>query len=165
MKAAFIAFAVTDLLLMSAAALSGLRVVGDEWFVEHFSLGLTTTLVTLFCHCVVLAYFMATGKMIRLAVEDAGLDPGLFHRAMRYKMRAYAALMLGILLVLTAAFTGGWVSIEPAREGWHRAAAFICLGMQAIVMSFEYTLIWANGRLMDIVFELHHQRRPQGVSP
>lgn len=165
MKAAFTAFAITDLLLLSAAALVGLGVRGDVWFLQHFALGLTATFFTCLCHCVVLGYFMATGKMIRLAVEDAGLDPGLFETATRYKMRAYAALMPGILLVLAAAATGGWVSIDPAGEAWHRAAAMICLGMQAIVMSFEYTLIAANGRLMDNVFEQHQQRRPQGVSP
>src|SRR5690242_5066005 len=75
MKPAFISFTVTVTLLMLATALTGTWVQGDRWFAQHFALGLMTTLFTCLCHCVVLIYFMATGKMMRLAVEDILLGP------------------------------------------------------------------------------------------
>ena len=90
MKAVVIAFFATNALLLAGTAVFGAMVSAEHYFIEHFALGLATTLFACLCHCVVFTYFMATGKMIVLAVEDASLDPELALEASRLKMRAFS---------------------------------------------------------------------------
>ena len=166
MKTAFSAFAITITLLMIATAIIGAQVRGDIWFAQHFALGLMTTLFTCLCHCVVLAYFMATGKMMRLAILEAQLDPLLAERAQRLKIRAYAVLMPAILAALLAAFAGAWATINPARARVHLVLALLSMFVQLGVFLREYTLIDANGLLMDDVFQAHGRAKssPDGTN-
>ncbi len=155
MRTAFITLAVTVTLLMIAAAVLGAQVEGDRWFVQHFALGLMTTLFTCLCHCIVLAYFMATGKMIRLAFEDAALNLPHVQSAQRLKSKAYAVLMPAIAFALLAAVTGAWATIEPARAPAHLVLVLLSILAQLAAFYREYTLIDANARLMDDVFPPH----------
>ena len=160
MKAAFIAFAVCDTLLIIVTAFVGGWVKGDAYFRQHFALGLSTTFFTCLCHCVVLSYFAATGKMIRLVAEDAALDPQLLdltQRHQRLKMRAYAALLPAIILALLAAFSGAWATLEAQRGMLHFAAAMSSGGIQLAVFIWEFTLIAENGRVLDATFARHEQ--------
>lgn len=159
MKPAFIAFAVTLALLTVATAVAGWFAQGaDTSFLLHFALGFVTTLLTCLCHCVVLAYFMATGKVIRLAVDDAKLDPTLLAHAQQLKLRAYAWLMPAILVALLAAFAGGWATIHPDRTPLHLYAAITSALFQCIGLTRLYTCIAANGRLLDRVLAQHQDK-------
>jgi hypothetical protein len=159
MKAAFAAFAITLTVLMVVTTIVGVQVRGDHWFAQHFALGLMTTLFTCLCHCVVLAYFMATGKMMRLAVEDARLDAALDVRARSLKLKAYATLMPGILLALLAAFSGGWATVDPARAKTHLMVVILSIATQLAAFLREYVLIAGNGRLLDDVFARHEAQK------
>ena len=161
MKAAFAAFTITITVLMIVTTIIGAQVRGEVWFAQHFALGLMTTLFTCLCHCVVLAYFMATGKMMRLAIEDAHLDAALDGRAHALKVKAYAVLMPAIVIALLAAFSGGWATLDQSRAETHLMAVILSIATQLAAFFREYVLIADNGRLMDDVFARHelHKRR------
>jgi hypothetical protein len=164
MKRAFTAFAITVTLLMIVTAVVGVQVRGEAWFATHFALGLMSTLFICLCHCVVLAYFMATGKMMRVAIQEAALDSALSQSAQRLKIKAYAVLMPALLIALLAAFSGGWATINPSRSRIHLALIILSMLVQLAAFYREYTLIDANGRLMDDVFAKHEQARPMSGS-
>lgn len=157
MKAFFIAFALTAMLMMLASALMGSMVWGDTYFDIHFALGLATTLFICFCHCVVFTYFMATSKMIGVAVEDAGLDANWTKRAMKNKMRAYRVLMPAILLALVAAVSGAWATNDAGRSSVHLALVMASVAFQLLAFRSEYAAIVQNGLLMDSVFREHER--------
>lgn len=168
MKPAFIAFAVCDTFLIIITAIVGVYVQGDLYFRQHFALGLMTTFFTCLCHCVVLTYFMATGKMIRLAIEDAPLDQNLAigaRQSQRLKLRAYAVLMPAIVFALLAAFSGAWSTVETKRAMLHMIVGIVSSAVQFWAFFKEYTLIDENRRVMNATFERHHKVKPGGTSP
>jgi len=161
MKAFFIAFALTATLMMTATALMGALVHGRVHFDLHFALGLATTLFLCFCHCVVFTYFMATSKMMGVAVEDAGLDVDWTRRALRNKMRAYRALMPAIVIALVAAVSGAWATNDEGRSNVHLVAVMVSMAFQLVAFRWEYTAIVNNGTLMDQVFREHERAKNQ----
>lgn len=164
MKSFFIALIVTAGLLLVVTGLLGTMVEGSRYFDHHFAAGLVATLFLCFMHSVVFTYFMATNKMIKLAVEDAGLDAGLFERARAYKLRAYRAVMPAIGMALAAAFTGAWATDRPDRATIHLLVVLASAAVQIAAWMAEYVAVTDNRRLMDEVFELHERARP-GAQP
>ena len=160
MKSAFIAFAVCNTVLIISTAIVGGWVQGDVYFRQHFALGLMTTFFICLCHSVVLTYFAATGKMVRLATEDTALDPqllDLLQRHQRLKTRASATLMPAIIVALLVAFSGAWATMNAQRGMLHFAIAMGSGGMQIAVFVWEFTLIAENGRVLDATFAKHEQ--------
>ena len=162
MKAVFIALASTTMLLIAASATLGGLVDGSRYFPHHFALGLVTTFFTCLSHCIVFAYFMATHKMITLAVQDASLDTAWPIDAQRYKRRAFRMVIIGVVMALLAAFSGAWCTINPARATVHLILAIASTLGQIISFAKEYAIISANARLMDQVFDSHS--RAKGVA-
>lgn len=159
MKAFFIAFAMTATLMLVASALMGAMVRGETYFDLHFALGLATTLFICFCHCVVFTYFMATSKMIGVAVEDAELDLDWRRQAMKNKVRAYRVLMPAIVAALAAAVSGAWATNAAGRSNVHLALVTVSVAMQLIAFRSEYAAIVVNGALMDSVFREHERAK------
>jgi hypothetical protein len=164
-KQAFLALAASNIILMVATAVTGWMVVGVNWFVEHFALGLMTTLFLCLAHCAVLTYFMATSKMIRLAVEDAGLPMRLSGQAQDLKRRAIVVLMPAIAAALAASLAGGWATVNPAGATLHMLIALASAAIQIAAFWHEFNLIAANGRLMDAVFEQHQAAKSPSQGP
>lgn len=165
MKPAFLAFAVTCILLTLAAGGAGLVVEDERGFAFHFAVGLITTLGLCLCHCVVFTYFMATSKMMILAVEDAGLAPALVAEVKCLKLRAFRRAIAGITAALATAFAGAYATDHAAWVKPHLAAALLSLGVQAVAFAGEYRVISANGLLMDRVFGEHdRQSRLRGAA-
>ncbi|GMV95672.1 MAG: hypothetical protein AMXMBFR83_00430 [Phycisphaerae bacterium] len=150
-----IAFVVTASLLLIATGLVGSMVDGPAYFDHHFAMGLVTALFVCLGHVAVFTYFMATGKMIKLAVEDAALPVELFERARRDKERAFRAVMAGIILVLSAALSGGWVTYRPEWSRLHLVMVLAASAGQLAVWWIEFDAVSGNGRLMDEVFDRH----------
>ncbi len=168
MKPAFIAFAACVTILIIITAIVGGCVQGDLYFPQHFALGLVTTFFTCLCHCVVLTYFVATGKMIHLAIEDAPLDQQLADFArqhQRLKLRAFAVLMPAIIFALLAAFSGAWSTVEANRAVLHLTVAIFSGVIQLAVFVREYILIDENRRVMNATFERHDKIKTGKTSP
>lgn len=164
MRAVFLALAVTTTMLLLAALATGLLVEGDVYFSHHFALGLTATLFTCLTHCVVFTYFMATSKMMALAVEDASLDRSLAREALRHKLRAYRVLMPAITVALLSAVLGAWATVNPARSSPHLIAAMVSMLVQFGVFAVLFAVIRDNGTLMDRVFREHERARAAGAT-
>lgn len=165
MKPAFLAFAVTCMLLTLAAGGAGLAVEDERGFAFHFAVGLIATLGLCLCHCVVFTYFMATSKMMILAVDDAGLDPARVVEVRSLKLRAFRRAVTGIIAAMVTAFAGAYATDHAGWTRPHLAAALLSLGVQAVVFTGEYRVIAANGLLMDRIFGEHdRQSRLRGAA-
>lgn len=162
MKSVFVAFVLTACLMLTASGVVGGLITGPRYFDYHFALGLVTTFFACLGHTVVLTYFMATGKMIKLAVEDAALDVELFQQARALKRRAFRAVIGGIIMLIGAALAGGWVTYRPEWSELHLGLALVASGAQLAAWWVEYAAISANGRLMDEVFRRHAGKSPPG---
>src|SRR5436305_13091028 len=72
----------------------------DERLRYHVLLALATSLLLLFAHCWIMFYLIGTGKAIKEAVNENGLDPAMIEDTKRFKNRSYPMLMLAIGLAM-----------------------------------------------------------------
>ncbi len=164
----FAALLVSYLLLVSAAASAGFLADGNRWFAVHFALGLFTTLYTCGVYCIVLTYFVITGKMVKQAVLTSGLDPELINSAQQPKGRVVRLTALGVAAALCTALLGAWANVAeavPDRHTWHLVAAMLAVMVNGAAFTLIYQAICDHGRLVDTVFAKLNDKRPTAAQP
>ena len=76
---------------------------------RHVLVGLASSLLILFSHCWIMFYLIGTGKAIKDAVKDGGLDPAFAEETKRFKNASYPSMMLAMGLVMATFILGGAV--------------------------------------------------------
>src|SRR4030095_3384940 len=76
----------------------------------HVLVGLASSLLLLFSHCWIMFYLIGTGKAIKDAVRDNGLDPAFAEETKRFKNASYPSMMLAMVLVMATCVLGGGVA-------------------------------------------------------
>ncbi len=114
----------------------------------HVLVGLVASLLFLFAHSWVMFYLIGTGKAIKNAVEEYGLEQELVERTKEFKSRSYPWLMLAMGVVI-ATFVMGGAFLASAAPGWiHELLFFLTLGIQVRTLIIEAKVLIANERLM-----------------
>jgi hypothetical protein len=95
-----------------AAAVAGYTLHGptDANMPLHVLIGLASSLLLLFSHCWIMFYLIGTGKAIKDAVRENGLDPAIIEETKRFKNESYPWLMLAMGLVMATFILGGGVA-------------------------------------------------------
>src|SRR3954469_17990722 len=95
-----------------AAAVVGYTLHGpmDDHMPRHVLIGLASSLLLLFSHCWIMFYLIGTGKAIKDAVKERGLDPAFIEETKRFKNQSYPWLMLAMGLVMATFILGGGVA-------------------------------------------------------
>ena len=144
-------------LLASAAFGYGLHgPVGPE-MQRHVLLGLASSLLLLFSHCWIMFYLIGTGKAIKEAVHENGLDPAAIEDTKRFKNRSYPMLMLAIGLAMATFILGG--AVATGSLAWlHHILFYATLAAQLRALQLEWQVLTENQRLMsDINRRLAHR--------
>ncbi len=115
---------------------------GDEAY--HFFTGLFAAFLALFAQCMGMFYFIGTGKMIRQAVDEHGLDPGYSAEAHGFKIRFFPVASLAIATVMATPILGGGVHAGRLPVGVHFAAASAALLLYGVSSVLGCRLIWRN---------------------
>ena len=152
MHIALLALILSDVVLLGWTAAAGLgldpavdSVRGN--LMRHWTLGLGSTVLTCFIHCLVMFYLIGSGKDIREAVED---DPALLARwvpeTKRLKKRTFPAATFAILLMIVAALAGGEVHSRVIRPdgppfirqvgGWWVHGAIVAVALLVNLWAF-----------------------------
>jgi hypothetical protein len=118
----------------------------------HFVLGLTTALTTLFVHCLVLTYFLGTGRWVKEVCLAYGLpDDDLPRQTRDIKRRNTPRVILAMLLTI-AATAAGMAAQQRAWPGWvHLAFALLTIFVNFYVFVVEFSNVRLNGHLLDAV--------------
>src|SRR5437016_4196185 len=111
MKPSFVLLAGTDLVLLVLTAGLGFQVRGTERFLQHFLLGLLSSLFTCFVHVVYFMYFVIQGKIMNQAALAGGVESSLLIRTNSLKSRALRVSMLGICAILLAVGLGAAIDV------------------------------------------------------
>ena len=126
----------------------GYRIDGAETFNLHLLLGLAAAFLLLFSHCWIMFYLIGTGKAVKEAVADHGLDAGYVEETKRLKGDSYPAMMLAIALAMATFILGGGVS-TGVLPGWvHWGLFYATLVAQLRALLIEGRVLAANRRLM-----------------
>jgi 4-hydroxybenzoate polyprenyltransferase len=134
----------------------GLHGPADEHLRYHVLLALAASLLLLFAHCWIMFYLIGTGKAIKEAVHENGLDPAAIEYTKQFKNRSYPMLMLAIGLAMATFILGGAVATGSLK--WlHHILFYATLAAQLRALQLEWQVLTENQRLMtDINHRLAH---------
>lgn len=118
----------------------------------HATVGLAGSLLILFSHCWILFFLVGTGKAIKQAVNESGLDQGYIEQTKGFKQSLYPWLTLAMALVIATFVNGGWTYGAWQASGgsvWiHRILSPLTLGVQFWALYLEFDILGRNERLM-----------------
>ena len=114
----------------------------------HVLVGLASSLLLLFSHCWIMFYLIGTGKAIKEAVKEHGLEPALVEETKRFKNESYPSLMLAMTLAMTTFILGGGVATGSIPAWIHHSLFFVTLLVQVRSLWTERRVLDENERLM-----------------
>jgi 4-hydroxybenzoate polyprenyltransferase len=114
----------------------------------HLTFGLASSLLLLFSHCWIMFYLIGTGKAIREAVAEHGLDQDLVERTKEFKNRSYPILMLAMGLVMAVFILGGGVYTRFVPAWLHHGLFYLALLVQVRTLLIERQVLVENDLLM-----------------
>ena len=150
------------LLVLGATATLGLIATGVLGYLVHDAgsaglhvlIALATSLLLLFSHCWIMFYLIGTGKAIKQAVAEHGLDAGLVEETRAFKNRSYPWLMLAMALAMATFILGGGVDTGAVHRYVHQAMFLVALWAQVRALWIEQQVLSANEALIGRVERL-----------
>ena len=134
-----------------ATGVVGYLVTGGEHFNLHMLLGMASALLLLFSHSWIMFYLIGTGKAIKEAVAEHGLDADLVERTKDYKNRSYPTLMLAVGMAMATFIVGGGVATRVIPAWIHQVLFWATVAVQFRAMWLEQQVLGQNRRLMGAV--------------
>jgi 4-hydroxybenzoate polyprenyltransferase len=136
-----------------AAAVAGymLHSPTDANMPLHVLIGLASSLLLLFSHCWIMFYLIGTGKAIKDAVRENGLDPAIIEETKRFKNESYPSLMLAMALVMATFIVGGGVATGSVPRWIHHVLFYLAAASQFYALWKERRALTENERLMESV--------------
>ncbi|HYO12566.1 MAG TPA: hypothetical protein VE685_05160 [Thermoanaerobaculia bacterium] len=114
----------------------------------HVLISLAASLLLLFSHCWIMFYLIGTGKAIKEAVNENGLEPALIEETKRFKNASYPWLMLAMGLVIATFVLGGGAATGAVPNWVHHALFFATVAVQVYTLWVENRVLTDNERLM-----------------
>ncbi len=133
---------------VTAALGYGLSSPADAGMPRHVIAALASTLPLMLAHAWILLYLLGTGKVIRDAVREGGLDPAPLARSRRLRRICYPAILLAIALVMATFLAGGAVAARSVPPWAHHALFWAAIAIQAGVLWIEWWGLAANESLL-----------------
>ena len=115
---------------------------------RHVLIALASVLLLLFSHCWIMFYLIGTGKAIKDAVKEHGLDAAAVEETKRFKNESYPALMLAMALAMATFILGGGAATGTLPPLVHHALFWAALLAQGRALWREQKVLAANERLM-----------------
>ena len=111
-------------------------------------------------------YLIGTGKAIKDAVRENGLDPALIEETKRFKNASYPSLMLAMGLVMATFILGGGVATGSVPAWVHHVLFYLAVLVQLYALRIEWRVLGENERLMaDVDRRLATAASPGGPAP
>jgi hypothetical protein len=133
---------------VTAALGYGLHSPADPGMPRHVIAALASSLLLMLSQCWILLYLLGTGKVIRDAVREGGLDPAPLVRLRRLRRVCYPAILLAMALVMGTFLVGGAVAGKGAPPWVHHALFWAALAVQAGALWIEWWGLAGNERLL-----------------
>lgn len=118
---------------------------------RHVLVGLAASLLLLFSHCWIMFYLIGTGKAIKDAVRENGLDSAFVEETKRFKNASYPWLMLAMALVMATFILGGGVATGSIPSLVHHSLFYVAIAVQGYALKIEWRVLGDNERLMEDV--------------
>jgi hypothetical protein len=126
----------------------GLSSPADAGMPTHIIAALAASLLVMFSHSWIFLYLLGTGRMIRDAVREGGLDPALLAESRRLRRVCYTGLLAAAALVMATFLVGGAVAGKGVTPWVHHLLAWVAVAVQGLALWIEWRTLAANERLL-----------------
>ncbi len=163
MQRILLALIVGYVIVIAAAAVLGFCAQDSRFFAAHFGMGMFATLYTCLVYCILLTYFVITGKLVKQAVLTGHLDKDLIKQSQRPKGTIAMLTAVAVAITLIAAVLGAWANIggeqHTLRNTYHMLAEMLAVAANLAAFGMCYHLVHRNGPFLEQV--LSQVRRDQ----
>ncbi|MCH8967912.1 MAG: hypothetical protein IIA66_02195 [Planctomycetes bacterium] len=163
MQRILLALVIGYVIVIAATAVLGFRAQDSRSFAAHFGMGLFATLYTCLIYCILLTYFVITGKLVKQAVLNGHLDEILIRQSQRPKGIIVSLTAVAVAITLIAALLGAWANIggeqDAVRSTYHMIAEMLSVAANLAAFGMCYHLVHRNGPFLEKV--LSQVRRDQ----
>lgn len=126
---------------------------------SHILMALCATALSVFSHSMTMMYFTATGRMIREAVEQGGLDAGNVAATKGYRNRIYRIATVAMLLVMAQTILGGGAHTKVFPVWVHHVQGIVTVVFSAYAVAVETRLLIQNHLLGHNVARMFEAKR------
>jgi len=163
MQRILLALVIGYVIVIAATAVLGFRARDSRSFAAHFGMGLFATLYTCLIYCILLTYFVITGKLVKQAVLNGHLDEILIRQSQHPKGIIVMLTAVAVAITLIAALLGAWANIggelDAVRSTYHMIAEMLSVAANLAAFGMCYHLVHRNGPFLEKV--LSQVRRDQ----
>ena len=163
MQRILLALVIGYVIVIAVTAVLGFRVQDSRSFAAHFGMGLFATLYTCLIYCILLTYFVITGKLVKQAVLNGHLEEVLIKQSQRPKGIIVMLTAVAVSITLIAALLGAWANIggeqDAARSTYHMIAEMLSVAANLAAFGMCYHLVHRNEPFLEKV--LSQVRRDQ----
>ena len=118
---------------------------------QHTTVSIFFTLVTLLAHSMMMFYLIGKGRAIREAVTEGGLSPRFVAEIAQVRRPVFSKGTLAMAVTMAAAIIGGGVDTRVVPVGVHTALAALCILMNLIALRAELIALHSSSRIVSEV--------------
>ncbi len=147
------------LLAAALAALLGTVAVATGWIpsdhrvASHWQTALWAVLLVLSVHTLILFYFLATGKQLRVLMETSGraVNRGYLAELRSFKSRVFPWIMWALGATIAAFILGGGVLVGALPPWTHTFVGIVTVGINLVAAGIEIAYIQRNSRIIQAI--------------
>jgi hypothetical protein len=143
MTGVLIAFDMASMVLLSWVFFRGYAVGQQVSVRNHIILALAATGFSVFSHSLTMMYMAAVGRMIRQAVEKAGLNPKYVTDSKSYRNRVFRIATISMLMVMAQTILGGGAHTKMFPIWIHGGLGIVTvlLNLYAVYLEIRYLIL------------------------
>ena len=120
----------------------------------HTSLGIFSTLLTLFAHSMTMFYLIGKGKAVREAVTEGQLSPELYATVARVRHPVFSIATIAMALTMATAICGGGVDTGAIAPVVHSLLAVSAIAANVVALRTEVVAMLSCARVVQEVDQL-----------
>jgi len=115
----------------------------------HLYSGVFTGMFTIAMQALIFVYLLGTGKSVKIAIREHGVDPEYHHLSRQFKFDCYPISMLAALAVITTVFCGGGALTSVIPPWIHGIMAAVTILVVLFALMTQLDRVSKNQRLLE----------------
>ncbi len=135
-------------------------------FIIHFVLGLSTSIIILFVHCLIFIYFLGTGRWVKEVTLAYRMPDEPWHKQTReLKRQTFPPALYSMLIGIAASAAGAGAQLQAWPWYVHMTLGFLTLAINLWAFRLELRNVTTNARIIDeVMMEVDRIRAASGLN-
>lgn len=146
MASALLTATTLSVLGLAASVALGQFAETSQEVIQHVSLAVFVTMMTLLSHSMLMFYLIGKGKAVREAVAEASLSADFVVEISRARKPVFSLAMPVILLTIVAAVIGAGVDTGAIPSWFHGLFGYCAVLSNVVLLRAEYIALAASTR-------------------